>query len=143
MSAIKIIGKLNPKQYSEMLDHLTRKKIKNPFIKAENIVVDKKPICASGLFIDNSSKLGFMWGLFYNPKVSKVKLFKAMILCVEEIKNQANKNNLSFVYTITGERALHKLYNNYVKMDICEDNIYSYIMNLKPTKYKILDWIQN
>ena len=43
MSAIKIIGKLNPKQYSEMLDHLTRKKIKNPFIKAEDIVVNKKP----------------------------------------------------------------------------------------------------
>jgi hypothetical protein len=43
MSAIKIIGKLNPKQYSEMLDHLTRKKIKNPFIKAKDIVVDKKP----------------------------------------------------------------------------------------------------
>ena len=43
MSALKIIGKLNPKQYSEMLDHLTRKKIKNPFIKAEDIVVDKKP----------------------------------------------------------------------------------------------------
>ena len=107
------------------------------------MVIDKEPICASGLFIDDSSKLGFMWGLFSSPKVSKIKLFKAMILCVEEIKNQANKNNLSFVYTITGERALHKLYNNYVKMDICEDNIYSYIMNLKPTKYKILDWIQN
>ena len=43
MSAIKIIGKLNPKQYSEMLNHLTRKKIKNPFIKAKDIVVDKKP----------------------------------------------------------------------------------------------------
>ena len=43
MSAIKIIGKLNPKQYSEMLDHLTRKKIKNPFIDAEDIVVNKKP----------------------------------------------------------------------------------------------------
>ena len=43
MSAIKIIGKLNPKQYSEMLDHLIRKKIKNPFIKAEDIVVNKKP----------------------------------------------------------------------------------------------------
>ena len=25
-----------------MLDHLTRKKIKNPFIKAKDIVVDKK-----------------------------------------------------------------------------------------------------
>ena len=43
MAAIKIIGKLNPKQYSEMLDHLTRKKIKNPFIKAKDIVVNKKP----------------------------------------------------------------------------------------------------
>jgi hypothetical protein len=43
MAAIKIVGKLNPKQYSEMLDHLTRKKIKNPFIKAKDIVVDKKP----------------------------------------------------------------------------------------------------
>ena len=42
MSKLKILGKLNPKQYSEMLDHLTRKKIKNPFIKAEDIVVDKK-----------------------------------------------------------------------------------------------------
>ena len=26
-----------------MLNHLTRKKIKNPFIKAEDIVVNKKP----------------------------------------------------------------------------------------------------
>ena len=43
MSKVKILGKLNPKQYSEMLDHLTRKKIKNPFIKAEDIVVNKKP----------------------------------------------------------------------------------------------------
>ena len=43
MSKIKILGKLNPKQYSEMLNHLTRKKIKNPFIKAEDIVVNKKP----------------------------------------------------------------------------------------------------
>ena len=43
MSKIKILGKLNPKQYSEMLDHLTRKKIKKPFIDAEDIVVNKKP----------------------------------------------------------------------------------------------------
>ena len=42
MSKLKIIGKLNPTQYSEMLNHLTRKKIKNPFIKAEDIVVNKK-----------------------------------------------------------------------------------------------------
>ena len=43
MSKLKVLGKLNPKQYSEMLGHLTRKKIKNPFIKAEDIVVNKKP----------------------------------------------------------------------------------------------------
>ena len=42
MSAIKIIGKLNPKQYSEMLDHLTRKKIKNPFTPASAIQRLKK-----------------------------------------------------------------------------------------------------
>ena len=33
MAAIKIIGKLNPKQYSEMLDHLTEKKLKIHLLK--------------------------------------------------------------------------------------------------------------
>ena len=37
----KIIGKLNPKQYSEMLNHLTRKKLNH--LLAEDIVVNKKP----------------------------------------------------------------------------------------------------
>ena len=43
MSAKKIIGKLNPKQYSEMLDHLTRKKLKIHLSKTKDIVVNKKP----------------------------------------------------------------------------------------------------
>ena len=42
MAVIKTIGKLAPGAYKQMIDHLTRKKIKNPFIKAEDIVVDKK-----------------------------------------------------------------------------------------------------
>jgi hypothetical protein len=43
MAIIKTIGKLAPGAYKQMIDHLTRKKIKNPFIKAKDIVVDKKP----------------------------------------------------------------------------------------------------
>ena len=43
MSKLKVLGKLNPVQYKQMLDHLTKKKIKNPFIDADDIVVNKKP----------------------------------------------------------------------------------------------------
>ena len=43
MAIIKTIGKLSPVAYKQMIDHLTRKKIRNPFIKAEDIVVNKKP----------------------------------------------------------------------------------------------------
>ena len=103
------------------------------------IVIDGENICAAGLFIDKTSKLGFMWGIFSNPKTSKIKLFKAMKMCVEEIKKQAIKNKLSFVYTITGEKALHKLYGKHIGMHLCESNINSYIMNLKNNKN--LDWI--
>ena len=43
MSKLKVLGKLNPVQFKQMLDHLTKKKIKNPFIKADDIIVNKKP----------------------------------------------------------------------------------------------------
>ena len=103
------------------------------------IVIDQDPICAAGLFVDKTSKLGFMWGIFSNPKTGKIKLFKAMKMCVEGIKKQAIKNKLSFVYTITGENALHKLYGKHMGMHLCENNINSYIMSLKNNKN--LDWI--
>jgi len=103
------------------------------------IVIDQDPICAAGLFVDKTSKLGFMWGIFSNSKAGKIKLFKAMKMCVEEIKKQAIKNKLSFVYTITGENALHKLYGKHMGMHLCENNINSYIMSLKNNKN--LDWI--
>jgi hypothetical protein len=105
------------------------------------IIIDKKPICAAGLFVDKTSKLGFMWGIFSNPKISKIKLFRGMEMCIEQIENEAKKNKLSFVYTITGENALHKLYNRSNKLDLCENNINSYIMNF--TKNKKIDWITN
>jgi len=105
------------------------------------IVVDQDPICAAGLFVDKTSKLGFMWGIFSNPKISKIKLFKAMKMCVEGIKKQATKNKLSVVYTITGENALHKLYGKHMGIKMCENNINSYIMDVQKNKYKNLDWI--
>ena len=105
------------------------------------IVVDQGPLCAAGLFVDKTSKLGFMWGIFSNPKISKIKLFKAMKMCVEGIKKQATKNKLSVVYTITGENALHKLYGKHMGIKMCENNINSYIMDLTGDKYKDMDWI--
>ena len=103
------------------------------------MIIDKEPICAAGLFIDKTSKLSCMWGIFSNPKASKIKLYKAMKLCVDEIKKEAKKNKLSFVYSVTGENALHKLYNKNKDMMLCENNINSYIMSL--SKNKNLDWI--
>ena len=105
------------------------------------MVTEQEDICAAGLFVDKTSKLGFMWGIFSNPKVSKIKLFKAMKMCVEEIQKQASKNKISLVYTITGESALHKLYGRHIGMTMCENNINSYVMNLNKKKYKNLDWI--
>jgi len=105
------------------------------------IVIDGENICAAGLFIDKTSKLGFMWGIFSNPKTSKIKLFKAMKLCVQAIEKQAIKNKLGLVYTITGESSLDKLYTKHMGMSKCENNVKSYVINLNKNKYKNLDWI--
>ena len=103
------------------------------------IIIDKEPMCAAGLFIDKTSKLSFMWGIFSNPNVSKIKLYKAMKMCIYEIKKEAKRNKLSFVYSVTGENALHKLYNKNKDMMLCENNINSYIISLKNNNK--LDWI--
>jgi hypothetical protein len=105
------------------------------------IVTDKEDICAAGLFVDKTSKLGFMWGIFSNPKTSKIKLFKAMKMCISNIKKQALDNNIKLIYTITGENSLDKLYTKHMDMTCCENNIKSYIINLDKNKYKNLDWI--
>ena len=105
------------------------------------IISDKEKICAAGLYIDKKAKFGFMYGLFSNPKTSKIKLFKAMKLCVQEIEKQAIKNKLGLVYTITGEPSLDKLYTKHMGMSTCENNVKSYVINLNKNKYTNLDWI--
>jgi len=82
-----------------------------------------------------------MYGIFSNPKTSKIKLFKAMKMCLKEIEKQATKNKLGMVYTITAESSLNKLYTKHMDMKLCENNVKSYVMNLNKNKYKNLDWI--
>jgi len=106
------------------------------------IIVDEKEICAAGLYVDKKAKFGFMYGIFSNPKTSKIKLFKAMKMCLKEIEKQARKNKLGMVYTITAEKALEKLYIKHGGMEYGEKNVKSYIMNLNKKKYNNLDWLK-
>ena len=97
-------------------------------------------ICAAGLYTDKSSKLGYMYGIFSNPNISKIKLFKAMILCLNEIKLLAKELNLNFIYTTTAETSLHKLYTKILKINNCESNLKAYIIDLNNSNID-LDWI--
>ena len=99
-------------------------------------------ICAAGLYTDKSSKLGYMYGIFSNPNISKIKLFKAMILCLNEIKLLAKELNLNFIYTTTAETSLHKLYTKILKINNCESNLKAYIIDLNNSNIN-LDWISD
>jgi len=99
------------------------------------------PVCAAGLYEDHRrTKFGFMFGLFTNPEIGRIKLYKAMNMCLEEIQNEAKIKELGLVYTITGESALFKLYerNN---MTLVENNTRSYVMNVQQENYNDLRWI--
>lgn len=102
------------------------------------IIVDD--ICAAGLYTDKSSTLGYMYGMFSNPKSSKIILVKSMKDCFEGIKELGKELNLKYIYTITGENSLHKLYENHLHLTKLENTIKSYIIDLNNTKQN-LDWI--
>lgn len=102
------------------------------------IIIDD--ICAAGLHVDKTSSMAYMYGIFSNPNTSKIKLFKAMIDCIEGIKELGKELNLKYIYTITGENSLHKLYENHLHLTKLENTIKSYIIDLNNTKQN-LDWI--
>lgn len=110
---------------------------KNVLPKLGIIVED---VCAAGLHFDSSSKLGVMYGIFSNPNVSKLTLFKEMKNCIEGIKELGIKKKLNYIYTITGEKSLHKLYEKHLSLTIREKMVKSYIIDLHNTN-KNLDWI--
>ena len=105
------------------------------------VITDNDPICIAFLYKDQYSKFGFMYGIFSNPKISKIKLFRAMKLCVNEIKQLAKNNGIKIIYTVTGEKVLQRLYEKHLDIKYCESNIKSYIINLDKEKYNDLDWI--
>ena len=105
------------------------------------IVEDEDNICALGLYLNEKVKFGYMYGIFSNPKISKIKLYRAMKLSLEAIKELANSKGIEIIITHTAEKALEKLYTKYGDMKLVEQNVNQYIMNLNKDKYTNLDWI--
>lgn len=105
------------------------------------IVEDKDTICALGLYLNEQVKFGYMYGIFSNPKIGKMKLYRAMKLSLEAVKELAKDKGIEVIITHTAEKALEKLYTRHGNMKIVEQNVNQYIMNLNEDKYKNLDWI--
>lgn len=119
-------------------DHQWESFIPKDILPELGIIIED--ICAAGLYTDKSSKLGYMYGIFSNPKVSKITLFKSMKYCFEGIKEIAEELNLKYIYTTTGEKALHKLYKKHLHLTNVENTLKSYIIDLQNTNNN-LDWI--
>ena len=116
--------------------------IPKELLASEGIVVEEDQIiCAAVLYIDQESGFSYMYGIFSDPGTSKIKLFRAMKICVDEMINLAKSKKLNFLYTTTGETALHRLYENHSELKNCEDNLKSYVINLDREEYNDLDWI--
>jgi len=84
MSKAKILGKLNPKQYSEMLNHLIRKKIKKPEVEQTeifnrfNIANPRQDLSIGGrIGFDNGGKTGVSKKTALKDK--KVKKFVELV----------------------------------------------------------------
>ena len=116
--------------------------IPKKLLASEGIVVEEDQIiCAAVLYIDQESGFSYMYGIFSDPGTSKIKLFRAMKICIDEMVNLAKSKKLKFLYTTTGETALHRLYEKHSKLKNCEDNLKSYVINLDREEYNDLDWI--
>tara|TARA_R110000823_G_scaffold258797_1_gene380090 strand:- start:49 stop:486 length:438 start_codon:yes stop_codon:yes gene_type:complete len=105
------------------------------------IVEDKDPICALGLYLNEEVKFGYMYGIFSNPKISKIKLYRSMILSLKAVKELAISKGVEIIITHTAEKSLEKLYVKHANMKLVEKNVNQYIMNLNKDEYTNLDWI--
>ena len=89
---------------------------------------DNKGICAAALYMDKSG-FAYMYGIFSDPEVNKIKLVKAMKMCLDGIKNLAKENNMDLIWTTTGESALLRLYPKN-GMTLVENNLSAFVMNI-------------
>lgn len=106
------------------------------------MVEDEEPICALGLYLNPKVKFGYMYGIFSNPKIGKIKKYKAMKMILKKVKILAKKKNIEIILTHTAEKSLEKLYIKHGDMEYGEKNVKSYIMNLNKKKYTNLDWLK-
>jgi len=105
------------------------------------IIEDKDPICALGLYLNEKVKFGYMYGIFSNPQIGKMKLYRAMKMSLEAVRELASNKGVEIIITHTAEKALETLYTKHGNMKLVEENVNQYIMNLNKEKYKNLDWI--
>ena len=106
------------------------------------MVEDEEPICAVGLYLNPEVKFGYMYGIFSNPKIGRIKKYKAMKMLLKKVKILAKKKNIEIILTHTAEKSLEKLYIKHGDMEYGEKNVKSYIMNLDKKKYTNLDWLK-
>ena len=106
------------------------------------IVEDNEPICALGLYLNPEIKFGYMYGIFSNPKIGKIKKYKAMKMILKKVKILAKKKNIEIILTHTAEKSLEKLYVKHGDMEYGEKNVKSYILNLNKKKHTNLDWLK-
>jgi hypothetical protein len=106
------------------------------------MVEDEEPICAVGLYLNPEVKFGYMYGIFSNPKIGRIKKYKAMKMLLKKVKILAKKKNIEIILTHTAEKSLEKLYIKHGDMEYGEKNVKSYIMNLNKKKYTNLDWLK-
>ena len=107
------------------------------------IVEDEEPICALGLYLNEKVKFGYMYGIFSNPATGKIKLFKAMKMILQGVREMAKTAGVELIITHTAEKALEKLYTRHGDMKLVEKNVNQYIMNLNEEKYENLHWISD
>ena len=87
------------------------------------VVEDEEPICALGLYLNEKVKFGYMYGIFSNPAIGKIKLFKAMKMSLQGVKELAKTVGVELIITHTAEKALEKLYTRHGNMQLVEKNV--------------------
>jgi len=105
---------------------------------------DNKSICAAALYMDTGERksgFAYMYGIFSDPKANKIKLVKAMKMCLNGIKKLAKTNDIDLIWTTTGESALLRLYPKN-GMTLVENNLSAFIVNVND-KYTDHRWLMS
>lgn len=101
------------------------------------------PICAGGLYIGSGTQFAFMEWIVGNKDSDKIKLHRALKLCIDAIMDMAKNKGMRLVYTVTGESALQKRYVKQHGMKLTENSVKTYLRDLTGNTYKNLDWISD